>query len=417
MNTSPNHTNKNAKKNDNKHRSHPHTLYLVNIIFLCCLTIASLLFAMITFFGSGGSGVGGMRKFYTAWQIDHIREEASERERRSVLLQIQSSLESGRSTTEMLREIFYDSVVVVKGGRYYFYPMIDGIEKNPLPHGALERSGNLVVSPLSDELDISCGVLLSDSNGKVDWKRFSDSSVEEVMLAAGNVVGKGFARDDQLERNWREAFEKEMKTGLCFEISEPVSPDLLAGVSQAVRDTIKDCRDSISAEGTLQEQEEFFADIPVLLRMRAEREVPVAKEKQTEWTKTILSLCDAVKKEGGVPVLGGDLFTFAAQFDLGGLKDCPRWLIEHDETASFPYTFLFWEYSMEGSVEGVPGDAVLYARIENTEAVMGIETYSGAAIGTEDDKEPEAGSTKVPGQDPEEDVETDGEKESGENTE
>ncbi len=112
MNANLNHTN----KNDKEHRSHPHTLYLVNIIFLCCLTIASLLFALITFFGVSGRGMAGMRKFYTARQIDSIREEAEEKERRSILLQIQSSLESGRSTTQMLREIFYESktIVVVK---------------------------------------------------------------------------------------------------------------------------------------------------------------------------------------------------------------------------------------------------------------------------------------------------------------
>ena len=79
MNANLNHTN----KNDKEHRSHPHTLYLVNIIFLCCLTIASLLFALITFFGVSGRGMAGMRKFYTARQIDSIREEAEEKERRS----------------------------------------------------------------------------------------------------------------------------------------------------------------------------------------------------------------------------------------------------------------------------------------------------------------------------------------------
>ena len=383
MSANLNHMNKNEKE----HRNHPHTLYLVNIIFLCCLTIASLIFALITFFGVRGGQAAGMRKFYTTRQIDIIRDEAADKERRSILLQIQSSLESGRSTTQMLREVFYDSIVVVKGGRYYFYPMIDGVEKKSLPYGALERDGSLVISPMYDELDISCGVVLSDANGKVDWERFADSSVEEIMLAAGNVVGNGLARDEQLDRNWREAYEKGMKTGLCFEISEPVNSEMRAGVSQAVRDTIRGCRETAPAAGTLQGQDEFDGDLPVLLRLRAEREVPVDREKRTEWTKTIRALCDAVKKEGGVPVIGGDLFTYAAQFDLKELKDYPRWLIEHDEIASFPYSFLFWEYSLEGHMEGVPGDAVLYARVGNTEAVKeageDAETEKGSEAGTD----------------------------------
>ena len=412
MNANLNHTN----KNDKEHRSHPHTLYLVNIIFLCCLTIASLLFALITFFGVSGRGMAGMRKFYTARQIDSIREEAEEKERRSILLQIQSSLESGRSTTQMLREIFYESktIVVVKGGRYYFYPMIDDVERNPLPYGALERSGRRVASAGYDELDISCGVVLSDANGKIDWERFADSGIEEIMLAAGNVVGNGLARDEQLDRNWKEAFEKEIKTGLCFEISEPVRDEMVAGVSQAVRDTIRECREAVTTEGSLQDQKEFFEDLPILLRLRAERDVHVEKEKREEWTRTIRSLCDAVKKEGGVPVIGGDLFTFAAQFDLKGLKNYPRWLIEHDEIASFPYSFLFWEYSLEGHMEGVPGDAVLYARIENTEAVKeimdGAETDSGKDTETEAGKDSEPDTETEAGKDSEPETETEPEK-------
>ncbi len=227
------------------------------------------------------------------------------------------------------------------------------------------------------------------------------------MLAAGNVVGNGLARDEQLDRNWKEAFEKEIKTGLCFEISEPVRDEMVAGVSQAVRDTIRECREAVTTEGSLQDQKEFFEDLPILLRLRAERDVHVEKEKREEWTRTIRSLCDAVKKEGGVPVIGGDLFTFAAQFDLKGLKNYPRWLIEHDEIASFPYSFLFWEYSLEGHMEGVPGDAVLYARIENTEAVK--EIMDGAETDSGKDTETEAGKDSEPETEtePEKDTEAD----------
>ena len=112
--------NKNQESADNPNRRH--SLYLVNIIFMCCLTIVSLVFALVVFFRLRTHGTDGVRQLYTKGQIESIRENAASNARNDLLLEIQSSLESGRSTTQMLREIFDDSIVVVNGGRYYFYP-------------------------------------------------------------------------------------------------------------------------------------------------------------------------------------------------------------------------------------------------------------------------------------------------------
>lgn len=207
--------NKNQESADNPNRRH--SLYLVNIIFMCCLTIVSLVFALVVFFRLRTHGTDGVRQLYTKGQIESIRENAASNARNDLLLEIQSSLESGRSTTQMLREIFDDSIVVVNGGRYYFYPLADAVEKNPLPAGALCQSeGNVLYTGESPSARISHGILLSDNNGKVDWDRLGDSGIEEAAIRVGILDDDRFIRDQQFERNCEKAAAREINIKLCL---------------------------------------------------------------------------------------------------------------------------------------------------------------------------------------------------------
>lgn len=71
-----NHVKKEEADNPNRTR----TVYLWNIIFLSCLTIAALLFAMLVYFRLRTRGTDGFRKLYTEDQIRQIREEESTRQ-------------------------------------------------------------------------------------------------------------------------------------------------------------------------------------------------------------------------------------------------------------------------------------------------------------------------------------------------
>ena len=342
--------------NPNRRRS----LYIGNIIFLSLLTIASLLFALVVFFRVRAQGTDGFRKFYSDRQIENIKEAAAEKERNALRLQIQSSLESGRSTTQMLRELFDESIVVMSGGRYYFYPTLSGVEKNPLAPGTLSRVGETVTYAAdSPEVTISHGILLRDANGKVDWNRLADSRIEEVVIRLGKVTERGFVEDQQCERNCRKAVEKEMRAFLCVDMDEAASEEAIEQAGYAA-DVLfaqygKRTENEDAADGAI--------DPVVLIRLNPVQELADDEEEKKSLTEAVRYLCKDLKERDLTPVLGGTLFTFAARIDLSGFADCDRWLIDHEETASFPYSFSFWEYSAEGRTEGVPGGALLYARV------------------------------------------------------
>ena len=64
--------NRNQESAENPNRRH--SFYLINIIFLCCLTIASLLFALVVVFRLRTHGTDGIRQLYTKGQIETIEE-------------------------------------------------------------------------------------------------------------------------------------------------------------------------------------------------------------------------------------------------------------------------------------------------------------------------------------------------------
>ena len=226
-----------AEENPNQAR----TTYYINIIFLCALTLVSLIFSLIVYFRLRTAGSDGIRKMYTEKQIGNIREGAAETGRKELLLQIQTALESGRSTTSMLQEVFEDSIVVVRDGKYYFYPVAAGVEKSALEPGALRNGGDRVVYTGDlPGIEVSCGVLLSEENGKVDWGRLSESDVEETAVLAGTVTAKGFFTDAQFARNCRKAVEKGMKIRLCVDLMEPADGEALAEAARAVRDAFEE---------------------------------------------------------------------------------------------------------------------------------------------------------------------------------
>ena len=392
---------------DNPNRKH--SMYLFNIIFLSCLTIASLMFALFVFFRLRTRGTDGIRQFYTKGQISKIEETAAVNARNDLLLEIQSSLESGRTTTQMLREIFSDSIVVVSGGRYYFYPLAEDVERSPLDAGELTAVEERVsYGGESHSVQISHGVLLSDNNGKIDWGRLADSGIEEVTVCAGILDERHFIPDQNFERNCRYAVEKGKRISLSLEVHGPAGRESVQEAMAAVRAVTdlyglrdlprKDTdQEEISAEedpedrgsepsGSPAEDGEDSAegsdgeengeekgavngregaiDPVLLLRIRTVEELSDDGEDREEWTDCVKELCRASDDAGIRPVIGAGLFTSAAQIDMEELAERERWLIDHEETASYPYSFSFWEYSAEGSMEGVPGKAVLYARIE-----------------------------------------------------
>ena len=92
------------RETDKSNSNHKKVFYFLNILFMCMITAASLAMAVILFIRlerlRNEEKVEGT--VYTDGQIEKIKYEASQQERNRILLDIQSSFESGNSTISML---------------------------------------------------------------------------------------------------------------------------------------------------------------------------------------------------------------------------------------------------------------------------------------------------------------------------
>ena len=377
-----------SAENPNRKRS----FYLANIIFLCSLTILSLVFAMIVYFRLRTKGTDGVRRFYSESQIEQIRENASEETRKEVLLKVQSSLASGESTMQMLRDLFEDRIVVVSGGRYYFFPLLEKVEKNDFePENLHNKNGIVEYSGENSSVQLRQGILLSDNNGRIDWERLADSGIDECTVSVGRIEENRFVRDGQLDRNCSMAVQKGIRVGLSIEVKDPADEDILLQAADTAKEVMDqygvrrtpeqkplsairtDSRDQTSAESVEEKESssegeetvpEGAIDPGILLRILSEEESSEEETGGDKWTTAVRQLCRIIEAQEEIPVIGADLRTFAAQLDLAALADYDRWLIDHEETAYCPYSFSAWEYSTEGFKEGVPGKSILYVRVK-----------------------------------------------------
>lgn len=399
---------KNVKKDEKGNSNKVRIFLLWNTIFLSCLTIAALLFAMFVFFRLRVHGTDGIRKFYSDSQLRSIREEAAERERQIILAKMRDSLEAGQGTTLTLRQVFSDQIVVVSEGKYYFYPVAEGVEKNIIPAGKLicEDGKTVEYRGSYPSMTLSHGALISDDNGRIDWERFSQGDVDEVTIRAGKLKSGEFDSDRQFERNYEEAKKRDIPVMLCLEVDKPCGESVM---SEAVghmlslisehasadqkdtdkKDTDKENREKEDTDkedadtGDTDHEESGQAEagqgeeaaageaeeenVTVVVRVRNVEKISDNEKDNRKWTDTVSGLCKMLKKNGLSPMVGGSIHTFAAQLDITEAAEYDRWLIDHEMSVAFPYSISCWEYSRDGRLYGVPGDALLYARIHVNE--------------------------------------------------
>ena len=200
--------------------NHRRVFYFLNILFMCVITVASLTMAVILFvrlerLRSERQTEGTI---YTDSQIEKIRYGAAQSERNRILLEIQSSFESGNSTISMLRDLFPGDLVVMWEGRYYFYPVDRNLQMNPFSATdfKLVENGGMEYIGENPSVKVNRGIDVSSLNGEIEWDKVSEDRIAFAMIRAAVRNSSGELEQDELfEENMREAKSVGIRTG-CY---------------------------------------------------------------------------------------------------------------------------------------------------------------------------------------------------------
>ncbi len=188
------------------------------------------------------------------------------------------------------------------------------------------------------------GVDISQYNGTVDYALLKEAEVDFVMIrlgARGYESGQIFL-DENFVANITGANEAGLDVGVYF-FSQAVTAAEASEEAAFVRQHLSDRK----------------VTYPVVFDMEYINNDISRIEGLSENDKTDIAMAflDEIKAAGYVPMLYGTKEWLVEQIDLTKLMEYDVWLSQQTELPDYPYQFQMWQYSLNGSIAGISGDA------------------------------------------------------------
>ena len=338
------------RETDKSNSNHKKVFYFLNILFMCMITAASLAMAVILFIRlerlRNEEKIEGT--VYTDGQIEKIKYEASQQERNRILLDIQSSFESGNSTISMLRDLFPGDLVVMWEGRYYFYPVDRNLQMNQFSATdfKLVENGGMEYIGENPGVKVNRGIDVSSLNGEIEWDKVSEDRIAFAMIRAAVRNSSGELELDELfEENMREAKSVGIRTGCYVDLDAAAEED-----AEEIADFV------LNNLGMT--QQEMGAPIAVRVQI-PDNSSSLSGHTREEWTQGVRAFCSKIRKAGYEPVIYANTAAFHMLLNMNELETIDKWIADYGDYLYFPYKFRCWQYSLKGTVNGIEGDVAL----------------------------------------------------------
>ncbi len=203
----------------------------------------------------------------------------------------------------------------------------------------------------TEEFRSKLGVDVSYFQGEIDWEKVKADGIDFAMIRLGyRGYGTGnIVIDDQFTENINGALEAGLEVGVYF-FSQAVN------VQEAKRE----------AETVLSMLSSYPITMPVAydLEIVSENGSRTQKLSVTTMTENAAVFCRMVEAEGYEAVYYASKKTALLRYNLSKLKDYGLWYAEEEAQPSIPYDFKLWQYTAEGTVDGIGTSVALDLYIE-----------------------------------------------------
>ena len=294
---------------------------------------------------------------YTQEEVDTIVkssvtlavDEAVRENREELLSDLRSRMENGDSTTYVLRDFYPDSIVMYDKGKYVFKDILDTLQHNNLTVENIEadeESGEITYMD-GEEVISHKGIDVSKFQGEIDWERVKEDGVEYAFLRLG-VRGytKGeIVTDETFEENVEAALKQDIHVGAYFFTQAITEVEIIE-----------------EADFVIESLAPYRIDYPVVIDVEDVESANARTKDLTpeERTKLVITFCERIKEAGYTPMIYGNLKTFMLMLDITQLEEYEKWYAYYStEEFYYPYDFSIWQYSDEGSIDGIKTDVDL----------------------------------------------------------
>ena len=195
------------------------------------------------------------------------------------------------------------------------------------------------------------GVDVSHHQGNIDWEKVRAAGMDFAILRIGyrGYGGAGvLGLDREFERNVQEARKAGLEVGVYF-------------FAQAVNEA----EAMEEAEFVLEHLKEYDIQLPVVYDPESILDDEARTDNVTpeQFTKNTRTFCDRIKAAGYQPMIYANMLWEAFELDLEQLSDLPVWYADYEPLPQTPYHFDYWQYTNQGSVDGITGNVDINIRM------------------------------------------------------
>ena len=290
--------------------------------------------------------------FYTIAETEKLVEEAraegAREEAVSIRKSIQEKLENGDGTTSAIRSLFPDQIVVANAGRYYFFPVLDTIEKHGFGPEDFEINdkGFIEYKGSNPNFKFRNGIDVSRFQGEIDWEKVKAAGIDFAFIRAGlrgTTEGKLLV-DDYFEYNIQNATENGIDVGVYF-YSQAINEEEALEEVQMVLDLIEPYKVTFPVVIDIESAD---SDSARTLDMTSDQYELVAR-----------TFCETVKQAGYTPMIYGNVKSYTVLMDAADVDEYGTWIAYYGTPLYYPYHFDIWQYSSSGHVDGIDGNVDL----------------------------------------------------------
>lgn len=186
------------------------------------------------------------------------------------------------------------------------------------------------------------GVDVSKYHDYIDFSKVKKAGIDYVMIRAG-VRGYGTGQlipDDYFKDNLKRATDAGLDVGVYF-YSQAIT----------VEEAVEEAEFVIESLGDYNISYPIAYDMELVPNDTARTEV-LSRAEKTEIAKAFM---DTITDAGYKTILYGNKEWLIKEIDLSKLTGYDVWLSQQQDIPDFPYRFTMWQYSCQGSVDGIVG--------------------------------------------------------------
>lgn len=236
--------------------------------------------------------------------------------------------------------------VIGENGKKKYYEILSDVKKNDydFEKNLTREDGRLTYKDTKREAVL--GVDLSKYNGNVDFAKLKEAGIKFAMLRLGSRgYGSGaIALDDKYVEYAQNAAVAGIMTGAYFYSS---------AINEA--EAVEEANYIVGAVSG------FSVKYPIAIDVEKVTGDTSRTEKLTveERTNIVKTFCDTVKSFGHNPIIYATRDMLISGLDLKVLDEYDVWLADDKIPTDYPYRFSIWQYSQNGSIQGVDGNVDL----------------------------------------------------------